>query len=54
VPIITHAKLPRRLCRGIHRVGDTWLVVNRGLGYSGIPLRVLCPSEVVELVLQGE
>lgn len=52
-PIITHCRLPRRLSRGIHRVGPTWLVVNHGLGFSGLPLRVLCPSEVVELTLRA-
>lgn len=51
-PIITHSKMPRRLCHGINRVGHTWLVVSRGMGYSGLPLRVLCPSEVVELTLR--
>ena len=54
VPIITHCHLPRRLCRGIHRVGPTWFVLNHGLGFSGLPLRVLCPSEVVELRLERE
>jgi predicted MPP superfamily phosphohydrolase len=53
VPVITHCKAPRRFCRGIQQVGDTWLVVNHGLGYSGLPLRVLCPSEVLELKLQS-
>jgi predicted MPP superfamily phosphohydrolase len=48
-PIITHCRLPRALARGIHRVGPTWLVVNHGLGFSGLPLRLLCPSEVVEI-----
>ena len=51
--VITHCRLPRRLSRGIHRVGPTWLVVNHGLGYSGLPLRVLCPSEVLELTLRA-
>lgn len=51
VPIITHTNLPRRLCRGVHRLGDTWFVANRGLGFSGLPLRVLCPPEVLELEL---
>jgi predicted MPP superfamily phosphohydrolase len=53
-PLITHCRLPRRLSRGVHRVGPTWLVVNHGLGFSGLPLRVLCPSEVVELRLECE
>lgn len=52
-PILTHCRLPRRLTRGIHRVGLTWLVVNHGLGFSGLPLRVLCPSEVLELTLRA-
>lgn len=52
-PILTHCRLPRRLSRGIHRVGPTWLVVNHGLGFSGLPLRVWCPSEVVELTLRA-
>lgn len=54
IPIITHTKLPRRYCRGVHRIGPTWLVVNHGLGFSGLPLRVNCPAEVVELKLQCE
>ena len=53
-PIITHCRLPRRLCRGIHRLGPTWHVVNHGLGFSGLPLRFLCPSEVVEISLTRE
>jgi predicted MPP superfamily phosphohydrolase len=51
-PVITHSKLPRPWCRGVHQVhGRTWLVVNHGLGFSGLPLRVNCPAEVVELTL---
>ncbi len=53
-PIITHCRLPRALCRGIHRIGPTWFVVNHGLGFSGLPLRVLCPSEVVEIKVERE
>jgi predicted MPP superfamily phosphohydrolase len=51
VPILRHDSLPRRLCSGVHRVGDTWLVVSRGLGTTTIPLRVFCPPEVIELKL---
>ena len=50
-PIIRHDSLPRRLCTGVHRAANTWLVVSRGLGFTDIPLRVFCPTEVVELVL---
>lgn len=44
-------KLPRRYNNGIHRVGDTWLVANRGIGYTRIPVRLFCPSEVIEIEL---
>jgi hypothetical protein len=50
-PILRHDSLPRRLCTGVHRAASTWLVVSRGLGFTNIPLRVFCPTEVVELVL---
>jgi predicted MPP superfamily phosphohydrolase len=51
IPILRHDSLPRRLCSGVHRVGDTWLVVCRGIGTTTIPLRVFCPPEVLELKL---
>jgi predicted MPP superfamily phosphohydrolase len=54
IPILRHDSLPRRLCSGVHRVGDTWLVVCRGIGTTTIPLRVFCPPEVVELRLKRE
>jgi predicted MPP superfamily phosphohydrolase len=55
IPIITHDSLPRRYGSGIHRFGDTWLVVNRGLGFAGIPLRLFCPAEIIEIkVLSDE
>jgi predicted MPP superfamily phosphohydrolase len=54
VPVITHCALPWRLRRGVHRVGRTWHVVNHGIGYSGLPLRTFCASEVLELTLSRE
>lgn len=51
VPIVRHDSLPRRLCKGVHQIGGTWLIVNRGMGYSNYPLRVFCPAEVIELKL---
>ena len=51
VPIIRHDTMPRRLCTGIHWVDRTWLVVNRGFGFSGMPMRMFCPAEVLELKL---
>jgi predicted MPP superfamily phosphohydrolase len=50
-PPIRHDSLPRHLCKGVHRVADTWLVISRGLGFTGLPFRVFCPAEVIELTL---
>jgi hypothetical protein len=50
-PIIRHDTLPRRYVAGIHRWEDTWLVVNKGFGFSGPRIRFLCPAEVLEITL---
>ena len=50
-PILRHDTLPRRLCSGIHWVERTWLVANRGFGFSGMQLRLFCPAEVLDLRL---
>jgi predicted MPP superfamily phosphohydrolase len=51
VPILRHDTLPRRYCHGVRRLGDSWLVVSRGMGYSSYPIRMFCPAEVVEVIL---
>ncbi len=50
-PILRHDTLPRRMVKGVHRFDDAWLVVNRGFGFSGPPVRLFCPAEVIELHL---
>ena len=50
-PGLTHDGMPRRLSKGIHRVGQTWYAVSNGFGFTGVSLRLFCPAEVVELVL---
>jgi len=50
-PPLTHDSLPRKYAKGIHRIGDTWFIVTRGLGYTNIPVRIFCPSEIIETVL---
>ena len=50
-PIMTHDSLPRRFSRGVHRIGQTWLSVGRGLTYSTYPIRLFCPAEAIELTL---
>jgi predicted MPP superfamily phosphohydrolase len=52
--VVTNTKgLPRRMARGLHRVGDAWLHVSAGLGTSKYaPFRFACRPEacVLELV----
>jgi hypothetical protein len=48
-PIIWHDALPRKLSRGAHKVENTWLLVSRGLGFTGLPLRTFSTPEVVEI-----
>lgn len=50
-PILRHDSLPHRLCRGIHRLDNSWFIVNRGLGFGKYRLRLFCPAEVMELEL---
>lgn len=50
--LVGHDRSPRELCRGYHRIGPTHYIVNQGLGFSGIPIRVFCSPEVLLLVLR--
>jgi predicted MPP superfamily phosphohydrolase len=52
MPILRHDSLPRRLCTGVHQVDGTWLVVSRGLGATGLPIRAFCPPEVLEIRME--
>lgn len=51
-PIIRHDVLPNYMCTGVHRVGNTWLVVNRGIGMAGLRVRMFCPPHVIVLRLK--
>jgi predicted MPP superfamily phosphohydrolase len=51
---LTHDSLPRRMSKGVHRMGDTWLVVSRGAGFATWRVRAFCPAEVVEIELKRE
>lgn len=42
-----------RLDEGHYRTGDTQLVVSRGLGVTGLPIRIACPPEAVLLTLRA-
>ncbi len=50
-PILRHDSLPHHLCTGIHRAYGTWMIANRGLGFSSFRIRVFCPAEVIEIRL---
>jgi predicted MPP superfamily phosphohydrolase len=53
IPIMTHDALPKHQSHGVHRIDDTWLIVSRGIGFSTLPVRVFCPAEVVEIVVEA-
>jgi predicted MPP superfamily phosphohydrolase len=42
-----------RLDEGRYRVGNTEVVVSRGLGVVGLPIRIACPPEAVLLTLRS-
>ncbi|HUR53977.1 MAG TPA: metallophosphoesterase [Gemmataceae bacterium] len=47
--LLTHDRMPKRLCKGVHRLEESWYVVSRGFGFAGVPVRVNCPPEVAEI-----
>ncbi len=50
--ILSHDSLPRQFSGGIHRHHQTWMIINRGFGFSSsLQLRLFCPAEVLEIVL---
>ena len=51
-PVITHDSMPHTFCKGVHRIGRTWFAVNNGLGFSGVMVRMFCPSEIGEFTLR--
>lgn len=50
--LLSHDSLPRRLVSGVHRVGATWLVVTRGLGFAQRRIRLFCPAEMLIVTLR--
>ena len=51
IPLVTHDKMPRPYRSGIHRIGRTWFIVSKGLGFTGPVVRLFCPAEAMELTL---
>jgi predicted MPP superfamily phosphohydrolase len=50
---LSHDTLPKYMARGVHRFGNTTLIVNRGFGATHWPIRIFCPAEVIEIVLSA-
>jgi len=44
---------PRAYVQGLTWEGDGWLYINRGLGYSIVPLRLLCRPELTLITLRA-
>lgn len=50
--LTTNCELPRRMARGLHRYGESWLHVSAGLGtHPTAPVRFACPPEASILTL---
>lgn len=47
--LITETKLFRKYADGLHRFNSMWMFINRGLGYSSLPIRIDCPPEIAFL-----
>ena len=52
-PAITMTKLPRRLSMGLYDYDGVRTFVTRGIGYSGLNLRLGCPPEIALLTLRS-
>ncbi len=52
-PLITMSSLPRREVMGLRTHHGVPMFVTRGIGYSGLNLRLGCPPEVALLILRS-
>lgn len=43
---------PRRLVEGLSREGHSWLYINRGVGYTRIPVRFMAQAEITLITMQ--
>ena len=41
---VRHDSLPRAFCKGVHRIHDTWFIVGRGMGFTGLPFALFLPG----------
>jgi uncharacterized protein len=49
----TESKMPRRLAMGLNEHRGTQVFVSRGVGYSGLDIRIGCPPEVALITLRS-
>ena len=52
--VLTFSKYGKKYERGLHRVGETLLYVNRGIGTEGLPIRFLSRPEVTLFEIIGK
>ncbi len=56
-PLFRQDTLPALQCTGLHRIeharGQTWMIVNRGIGVAGLRVRMFCPPEALLLTLRS-
>ncbi|HWE61119.1 MAG TPA: metallophosphoesterase [Chloroflexota bacterium] len=51
--LLTESHIPRRLAMGLHTYHGAQLFVSRGIGYSGLDIRIGCPPEVAVLTFRS-
>ncbi|MFN8457714.1 MAG: metallophosphoesterase [Anaerolineae bacterium] len=51
-PILPY--LGQKYDRGLHRVNQTWVYTNRGIGVINPPIRINCPPEITEIILVSQ
>ena len=50
-PVWHNTRVRRQYASGIRSVYNGWIYTSRGFGYTFAPVRVMCPPEVVEIVV---
>lgn len=52
MPIITHNLTGKKYVSGLNRIGTRCVYTTRGIGYSMLPLRFCCSSEIIRFTLK--
>ncbi len=53
-PLIVPSRFGRKYAEGLHKVKNTYLYINRGIGVITPPIRFLCRPEITEITLIKE